>query len=44
MQLYRFANGQLYKLVEGRIIRINGKIVKSDKDNVFRMWIPVENK
>ena len=42
--LFKFKNGQLYKLVDCRLIRINGKTVKSDKDKVFKMWIPVNPK
>ena len=44
MPLYRITNGQLYKLVDCRIISINGKTVRSDKDKVFKMWIPVDPK
>lgn len=44
MATFKIIKGQLYKFVDCRIISINGKAVKSDKDKVFGMWIPVDPK
>lgn len=44
MPTYKITKGQLYKLVDCRILSINGNKVLSDKDNSFRMWIPVDPK
>ena len=44
MATYRIVKGQLFKLVDCRLLSINGKAIMSDKDNVLKMWIPVDQK